>query len=70
MRVLYGALSCVMFAMVGAGRDTRPPVTKQNVADVAISPDVVWVKRQRKKITEMARQQGFKIAMPPYLEIC
>jgi hypothetical protein len=65
--VLYSDLSCVMLAIVAAGKDTRPPVTKQNVALMTISPDKVCTKRHRKRIIAVAKQHGTRIAIPPYL---
>lgn len=67
MRVPYSDLSRVRFAIVTAGKDTNPPVTKQNVALMAMSPPRSCVKRQKKRIMEVARQQGTRTAMPPYL---
>lgn len=54
--------------MVGAGKETRPPVTKQNVALITMRPEVVCTKRQRKRMKLVARQQGARMEMPPYLD--
>jgi hypothetical protein len=65
--VLYSDLFSVMFAMVGAGNDTRPPVTKQKVALMTIRPVIVCTKRHKKIMIAIAKQQGVRIVIPPYL---
>lgn len=51
-----------------AGRETSPPVTKQYVALMMMRPERVCTKRQRKRIIDVKRQHGTRIAIPPYLE--